>query len=125
MTDLVASTIAEWLRNGSLSAIAEDAVVAAAWGELAHASSIGSILGGADDAAEEATRQIVFLGRPLAVETLRIAGHRHDLIGTARRIRADRAGYANAPSVLIIGAEEEAAQTTKLTVLRPMDGVEA
>ena len=119
---LVPSTIAEWLKSGALYASAENASIRAAWGDIAQESEIMSCLAIAADAAIEGDRQFAFLGQPLARETIRLPGRHAGLIGTAQRIACDRGGYAAAPAVFVIGAQEQAGNVTILTVLRRMAG---
>lgn len=118
---LVASTIAEWLKNGALFALEEDDAIKAAWGDLAVESEILSCLALAEDAVEEGARQIAFLGHPMALESIRIQGWRNDLAGHAQKIVCDRAGYITAPSVFVLQAAEQDDGSTILAVLRRMD----
>ncbi|PXW73774.1 hypothetical protein C7451_10960 [Blastomonas natatoria] len=60
------------------------------------------------------------LGQPIAEEVIEIEGELAGLLGTCQRIICDRAGYADGPAVLVIGAEEQDGGVTRLTVLRPM-----
>ena len=121
---LVPTTVAEWLGGRAIYAQAEDAALRASWGDVAIESEVVSPIAAAADASDEAERQLAFLGQPLAEEVIEVEGQLAGLLGTSRRIVCDRAGYALGPAVLIIGAEEQDAGTTRLTVLRPM-GVSA
>ena len=121
---LVPTTVAEWLTGRAAYAQAEDAALRASWGDVAIESEVVSPIAAAADASDEAERQLAFLGQPLAEEVIEVEGQLAGLLGTSRRIVCDRAGYALGPTVLIIGAEEQDAGTTRLTVLRPM-GVSA
>ena len=117
---LVPSTVAEWLAGRAIYAQAEDAALRASWGDVSIESEVLSPIAAAADAAAESDRQLQFLGQPLAEEVVEIAGERVDLLGTCQRIACDRAGYADGPAVLVIGAEEQDSGVTRLTVLRPM-----
>lgn len=117
---LVPTTMAEWLTGRAIYAQAEDPVLRASWGEVSLESEVLSPIATASDAAVEADRQLLFLSQPLAEEIIEVAGELVYLLGTCQRIVCDRAGYANGPSVLIIGAEEQDSGLTRLTVLRPM-----
>lgn len=117
---LVPSTVAEWLTGRAIYAQAEDAALRASWGDVAIESEVLSPIAAAADADLEAARQLAFLAQPLAEEVIEVEGELVGLLGTCQRIACDRAGYADAPAVLIIGAEEQDCGTTRLTVLRPM-----
>lgn len=114
-------TLAEWLRSPELVEISENGGIASAWGDLAANSSITSPLAVRSAAADEGARQIGFLGHPLAIETVEIVGRHAKLVGRSRRIQADVSGYASAPSVFIIGADERSGGTTSLTVIRRVE----
>lgn len=117
---LVPSTVAEWLAGRAIYAQAENSSLRASWGDVSIESEVLSPIAAAADASAEADRQLAFLGQPLAEEVIEIEGEAVGLLGTAQRITCDRAGYALGPVVLVIGAEEQDAGTTRLTVLRPM-----
>lgn len=117
---LVPTTVAEWLTGRAIFAQSEDAALRASWGDVAVESEVVSPMAAAADAVGEADRQLAFLGQPLAEETIELEGQWISLLGTARRIACDRAGYALGPVVFVIGAEEQEGGTTRLTVLRPM-----
>lgn len=117
---LVPTTVAEWLTGRAIFAQSEEAVLRASWGDVAVESEVLSPIAGSADALSEADRQLAFLGQPLAEEIIDVEGQWIDLIGTARRIVCDRAGYALGPAVFVIGAEEQGGGITRLTVLRPM-----
>lgn len=117
---LVPASAAEWLKARALIAQAEDAVLRDAWGDISVESEVVSPIAAAADAVGEADRQLAFLGQPLAEETIELEGQWISMLGTARRIVCDRAGYALGPVVFVIGAEEQDGGTTRLTVLRPM-----
>ena len=121
---LVPTTISEWLTGRAIYAQAENTAVRASWGEVSIESEVLSPIANSSEASLEADRQLAFLGQPLAEETIEVGGDFVGLLGTAQRIACDRAGYAEAPTVLIIGAEELGEGITRLTVLRPM-GVSA
>lgn len=112
---------ATWLQRDELSALSSSAATEAKWGALAADATISSPLADKADAADEAARQLEFLSGPLAIETLRVPGQRADLLGRVVSLVASKGGYANGPSVFVIGADEtDAAGSTKLTVLRRM-----
>jgi hypothetical protein len=117
---LVPTTVAEWLTDRAIFAQAEDAAIRGSWGDVAIESEIVSPIAAGADASTEASAQLDFLGQPLAEEVVDVPGQLISLLGTAQRIFCDRAGYSLGPTVLIIGAEEQEAGTTRLTVLRPM-----
>lgn len=117
---LVPTTVAEWLTGRAIFAQSEDAALRGSWGDVAVESEVVSPVAAAADAVSEADRQLAFLGQPLAEETIELEGQWISLLGTARRIVCDRAGYALGPVVFVIGAEEQEGGTTRLTVLRPM-----
>ncbi|WP_446653112.1 hypothetical protein [Blastomonas sp.] len=117
---LVPSTLAEWLTGRAIYAQAEDTALRASWGDVAIESEVLSPIAAAADAAAEGSRQLLFLGQPLAEETIELEGELVGLLGTCQRIVCDRAGYADGPTVLVIGAEEQDSGMTRLTVLRPM-----
>lgn len=117
---LVPSTIAEWLTGRAIYAQAEDVALRASWGEVSLESEVLSPIAAAADAAAEADRQLAFLGQPIAEEVIEIEGELVGLLGSCQRIVCDRAGYADGPAVLVIGAEEQDGGVTRLTVLRPM-----
>ena len=117
---LVPSTVAEWLTGRALFAQSEDSALRASWGDVAVESEVLSPIAGSAAALSESDRQLAFLGQPLAEETIDVEGQWVGLIGTARRIVCDRAGYASGPVVFVIGAEERDDGMTRLTVLRPM-----
>lgn len=117
---LVPSTIAEWLTGRAIYAQSEDAALRASWGEVSLESEVLSPIAAAADAAAEADRQLAFLGQPIAEEVIEIEGELVGLLGTCQCIVCDRAGYADGPAVLVIGAEEQDGGVTRLTVLRPM-----
>lgn len=118
---VVASTLAEWLRSPELVELVEDLGILAAWGDLATDSQISSPLALRADAAAEATRELAFLGLPLAVETIEVAGAQAALVGEARRISADVPEYAAAQPVFVIAADEREGGVTLLTVLRRVE----
>jgi hypothetical protein len=117
---LVPSTVAEWLTGRAIYAQAEDGGLRASWGEVSLESEVLSPIAAAADAAAEADRQLAFLGQPIAEEVIEVEGGMVSLLGTCQRIVCDRAGYADGPAVLVIGAEEQDTGVTRLTVLRPM-----
>lgn len=117
----VAATLAEWLRSSELVEVVEDEGTLAAWRSLAADSPLSSPLALRSAAKAEGQSQMAFLGHSLAVETIEIDGRRAMLVGHSRRIRADVEGYANAPSVFVIGADERSGGTTLLTVLRRLE----
>lgn len=117
---LVPSTIAQWLSDRAIFAQSENAMLRASWGDVSIESEVLSPIASAADASAEADRQLSFLGQPLAEEVIEIEGELVGLLGTCQRIVCDRAGYADGPAVLIIGAEEQDSGMTRLTVLRPM-----
>lgn len=117
---IVPSTVAEWLTGRAIYAQAEDGGLRASWGEVSLESEVLSPIAAAADAAAEADRQLAFLGQPIAEEVIEVEGEMVGLLGTCQRIVCDRAGYADGPAVLVIGAEEQDAGVTRLTVLRPM-----
>lgn len=117
---LVSTTIAEWLKGRAIFAQAENASLRASWGDVAIESEVLSPIASASAANAEADRQLLFLGQPLAEEVIEVPGELVGLLGTCQRIACDRAGYADGPAVLIIGAEEQDGGVTRLTVLRPM-----
>jgi hypothetical protein len=117
---LVPSTVAEWLTGRAIYGQAENTDLRASWGEVSLESEVLSPIAAAADAAAEADRQLAFLGQPLAEEVIEIEGELAGLLGTCQRIICDRAGYADGPAVLVIGAEEQDGGVTRLTVLRPM-----
>lgn len=117
---LVPSTVAEWLAGRAIYAQAEDVALRASWGDVAIESEALSPIAAAADAAAEADRQLIFLAQPLAEEVIEVEGELVGMLGTCQRIVCDRAGYAEGPAVLVIGAEEQDSGMTRLTVLRPM-----
>lgn len=117
---LVPSTVAEWLAGRAIYAQAEDVALRASWGDVAIESEALSPIAAAADAAAEADRQLIFLAQPLAEEVIEVEGELVGMLGTCQRIVCDRAGYAEGPAVLVIGAEEQDNGMTRLTVLRPM-----
>ncbi|MCB2085050.1 MAG: hypothetical protein H6919_11155 [Sphingomonadaceae bacterium] len=118
---LVSSSLAEWLRAPELVELVEDAAVLAAWTDLAADSATSSPLALRADALAEAQRQIDFLGLPISVEMIEVAGRQSQLVGEARRIEADVAEYAAPQSVFVIGADERDGGVTLLTVLRKVE----
>lgn len=117
---LVPSTVAEWLAGRAIYAQAENGSLRASWGDVSIESEVLSPIAFAEAAVAEAARQQEFLGQPLAEETIEVEGDLVGLLGTCQRIVCDRAGYADGPAVLVIGAEEQDSGITRLTVLRPM-----
>lgn len=111
-------SVAEWLRGEGLIAQADNAAIAAAWGDLAADGLVSSPLASRADASAEASRQAAFFASPLTEETILVAGRQSTLVGQSRRIVADAEGYREGAPVFIIAAEEQDGGMTRLTVLR-------
>lgn len=114
----VAASLAEWLRGEGLIAQADNAAIAAAWGDLAGEGLVSSPLASRADASAEAERQAAFFAAPLAEETILVAGRQSNLVGKSHPIVCDAEGYREGAAVFIIGAEDQDGGMTLLTVLR-------
>ena len=104
---------AQWLSTGQRTAAATDPVLAARWGATAATTALLSPLATQAGARAEASRQLAFLGAPVAVEQLVVPGLRRDLLGRPC-LDGDRV-------VFVIGIDEGddgGPETTVLTVLR-------
>lgn len=110
---------ATWLQSEASEAVAEDSAAAAKWGDLAIDTRISTPLIYAEDAQDEANRQLAFRPGPLDVEWLRVPGLHVDMIGRVVTLRASKGGYEAGVDVFVIAADEtDKVGGTKFLVLR-------
>lgn len=115
---LVDPNYAAWLQSDELEAAAENAD-AAKWGDLAIDTRIATALIYAEDAEDEASRQLAFRPGPLDVEWLRVSGLHVDMIGRVVTLRANKGGYEAGVDVFVLAADEtDKVGGTKFLVLR-------
>ena len=65
---------AQWLMAEALWQVFSDTTLATRWGASAHLTSRGTTIATKADAIAEATRQIAFMGGPLAIEEHQLVG---------------------------------------------------
>lgn len=117
---MVDPSTADYLRSDGLRVVAQDAG-AAAFGDMVVESSIRSPLTTEAGAADEAARQIDFLKGPRAIDVLRVAGRRVDLIGRVVTLTATSQGYGGGAAVFVIDVDEiDGDDASLLTVIRRM-----
>lgn len=115
----VEPSFGEWLQSEALYATSVDATLAARWPTQAIESETISPFAGPEAGADEATRQIAFLGEPKVSDAHVVPGRRRDLVGRVVTLTIDRLGYDAGVNCLVIGADEtQVAGHTVLTVLR-------
>ncbi len=114
----VAQEAAAWLKSANDNVTTTDAAVKTAWGSLAAASEIVSPFAMRSAAVTEAARQLLFFGKPLAIDKMIVNGLRADLLGRRIIATADRGGLAGTRCI-VLGVEEQAdVELTVLTLLR-------
>jgi hypothetical protein len=87
----------------------------------ARETEIVSPLALAAGADAEATRQMIFLGGPLAEDTHLVPGQRGDLLGKPVTLQADQLGYEAGAVGFVIAFDETAVPgMTVLNVLRKL-----
>jgi hypothetical protein len=106
---------AEYLKAAERFAVAENATMAARWGEEAFDSQQSSPLALEADAATEATRQLAQLAQVRARDVAVIAGQWQDLEGrTVRLPYQGRLGIVGEADLLVLRARVSADGTTEL-----------
>ena len=114
----VSSDYAAYLKAPGLYAAA-DRPNAGSWADgvtLTRDSSMATVAGG----QIEAGRQIAFLGGALVRDAGVVPGRKGYLLGRAIIGRHIELGYAAGVTAFVIGAEEQANGTTKLTIIRKL-----
>lgn len=116
---LPTATYAEWLRAESLWVTAEDAALAAAWGDDAPKAERLTGLATKVGADDEAVRQLAFMGQAMAREVHQLVGRFTPLIGKTITLICERLGYDAGLNVIVLGAVDNLATgMSAVTVLR-------
>lgn len=112
-------TFAEWLRSEALYAYAEDAGIAASWGDDAPKSERITALASSAAATAEASRQLAFMNDPMAREQHTLKGRMAPYIGKTITLKNERLGYVNGLNVLVLSAQDDLGTgMSTITVLR-------
>lgn len=104
MPSQVDAGFAAWLKAPALYASLVNAGLPAGLQSMALDQEVLSPLATRAAAASENTRQMNFLGRPLAMDRHTVKGQRRDLIAKPVMIAGDFLGYANGPELAVNGA---------------------
>ena len=110
---------AQWLQDATLWQLAEDAGRAARWGASAITAERETTLATSDDAAAEGARQLAFLGGPLAIDEVALAGAWRQFEGQVITLSCNQLGYDGGLNVFLIEARDDhATGFSTLTVIR-------
>ncbi len=110
---------AQWLQDGGLWRVENDAALSARWGAKAVTAERMTCLATLAGATAEQTRRAAFFNAPLAVEEHLLIGQWVGFVGQVITISGGRLGYDAGIAVFVTGADDNRATgLSRVTVLR-------